>query len=72
MIKGDYCVISIPEMQLDIPTETQKGDLNTVEGVLSRVCEQLRQEQPYRKETCPDVYASVEAFCEHLDKFDCA
>lgn len=55
-------------MQLDIPAETQKGDLNTVEGVLSRVCEQLRQEQPYRKENCPEVYASVEAFCEHLDK----
>ena len=52
MIKGDNCTISIPEIQLDIPASTQRGDLNTVEGVISRVADQLRQEQPYRKETC--------------------
>ena len=39
-----------------------------MEGILSRVSEQLRQEQPYRKETCPEVYEQVEAFCQHIDK----
>lgn len=39
-----------------------------MEGILCRVSEQLRQEQPYRKETCPEVYEQVEAFCQHIDK----
>ena len=30
--------------------------------------EQLREEQPYRKETCPAVYEQVEAFCKHMDE----
>ncbi|CBK24796.2 uncharacterized protein [Blastocystis hominis] len=68
IIKGDNCTISIPELQLDIPPITQQGDLNTVEGILYRVSEQLRQEQPYRKETCPEVYEQVEAFCQRIDK----
>ena len=68
MIKGDNCTISIPEIQLDIPPITQRGDLNTIEGVLCRVSEQLREEQPYRKETCPEVYEQVEAFCKHMDE----
>lgn len=68
MVKGDNCTISIPELQLDIPPITQQGDLNTVEGILCRVSEQLRQEQPYRKETCPEVYEQVEAFCQRIDK----
>jgi singapore isolate B (sub-type 7) whole genome shotgun sequence assembly, scaffold_7 len=67
VIKGDNCTISIPEIQLDIPASTQRGDLNTVEGVISRVADQLRQEQPYRKETCPEVYEQIEAFCKRLD-----
>ena len=67
MIKGENCVISIPEVQLDIPETTQRGDLNTVEGVISRVSEHLRQEQPYRKEQCPEVYEQIEAFCKRLD-----
>ena len=66
MIKGDNCTISIPEIQLDIPASTQRGDLNTVEGVISRVADQLRQEQPYRKETCPEVYEQIEAFWRRL------
>lgn len=68
VIKGDNCTISIPEIQLDIPPTTQRGDLNTIEGVLSRVSEQLREEQPYRKETCPEVYEQVEAFCNPVDE----
>ena len=67
IIKGDNCTISIPEVQLDIPDNTQRGDLNTVEGVISRVADQLRQEQPYRKENCPEVYEQIEAFCKRLD-----
>ena len=68
VIKGDNCTISIPEIQLDIPPITQQGDLNTIEGVLCRVSEQLREEQPYRKENCPEVYEQVEAFCNHMDE----
>lgn len=52
---------------MDIPHTTQRGDLNTVEGVLARVSEQLREEQPYRKEACPEVYEQVEAFCNRVD-----
>ena len=53
---------------MDIPPITQQGDLNTVEGIISRVAEQLRLEQPYRKETCPEVYEQVEAFCQRIDR----
>lgn len=53
---------------MDIPHTTQRGDLNTIEGVLARVTEQLREEQPYRKEHFPDVYEQVEAFCDRVDQ----
>ena len=55
-------------MQLDIPPITQRGDLNTVEGILSRVSDQLQQEQPYRQATAPEVYEQVKAFCERINR----
>jgi zinc finger protein len=34
VVKSEYATIFIPEIQLEIPADSQKGTLNTIEGVL--------------------------------------
>ena len=42
LIKSDSCSISIPEFGLEIPTQTQKGTLNTIEGFIQVASEGIR------------------------------
>ena len=36
MVKSDYGTITVPEIELEIPPTSQKGEISTVEGVISR------------------------------------
>jgi hypothetical protein len=36
-VKSDTATIYIPELELEIPPQTQRGSLNTIEGVLVAV-----------------------------------
>lgn len=49
VVKSEYATIIIPEIQLEIPNTTQKGSLNTIEGILSRAATDLEQDQAVRK-----------------------
>ena len=42
LIKSDSCAIQVPELGLEIPTETQKGTLNTIEGFIKVAAEGIR------------------------------
>mgnify|MGYP001572008792 FL=1 len=34
IVKSEYATIKIPELDLEIPPQTQKGSINTVEGFI--------------------------------------
>ncbi|UZJ51511.1 hypothetical protein CBS101457_000831 [Exobasidium rhododendri] len=64
VVKSEYATITIPEIQLTIPNK--RGQLTTVEGVLSDTLRDLEMGQAVRKHTQPDVYAKIEALCDRL------
>jgi len=41
VVKSEHAIIKIPELDLEIPPQTQKGTVNTVEGFLSKTIEGL-------------------------------
>jgi zinc finger protein len=48
VIKSDSCTLLLPEIELEIPAQTQRGTISTLEGVLRRAAENLEALQPER------------------------
>ncbi|TPP55029.1 ZPR1 zinc-finger domain family protein [Leishmania donovani] len=69
VVKSEFATIAIPELELEIPPESQKGNLNTVEGILEQTYSGLQLQQPLRKIQHPDLYEKIEAFCAKLESF---
>ena len=42
VVKSDHATIRVPELDLEIPPQTQKGTINTVEGFLMKTIEGLQ------------------------------
>uniref|UniRef100_A0A7S2RY09 Zinc finger ZPR1-type domain-containing protein n=1 Tax=Rhizochromulina marina TaxID=1034831 RepID=A0A7S2RY09_9STRA len=59
VIKSDTATITIPSIQFEIPANSQRGGVSTVEGVLSRARENLQMYQEERMEHQPEVGAAV-------------
>lgn len=49
VVKSENATIRIPELDLEIPPQTQKGTINTVEGYLQKTIEGLSDLQDERK-----------------------
>lgn len=49
VVKGNSAVVCIPELDFEIPSNTQKGNITTVESVLSQAISDLEKDQPLRK-----------------------
>mmetsp|Transcript_16958 Transcript_16958/g.30490 ORF Transcript_16958/g.30490 Transcript_16958/m.30490 type:complete len:480 (-) Transcript_16958:7644-9083(-) len=62
VIKSENASITITELGFEIPRSTQKGTLNTVEGILSKAILGLEQDQEYRREHAPEVATQIDAF----------
>ena len=43
IVKSEYATIRIPELDFEIPPQTQKGSINTVEGFLQKSVEGLSE-----------------------------
>ena len=41
VVKSENAIIRIPELDLEIPPQTQKGSVNTIEGFLAKTIEGL-------------------------------
>ncbi|CAM9344650.1 unnamed protein product [Phaeothamnion confervicola] len=55
VIKSDYATISFPDIEFEIPPRTQRGEITTIEGLLSTAAERLQQDQPARLAADPNV-----------------
>lgn len=64
VIKSEHCTMAIPELQLQIPAK--RGQITTVEGVLTDTLRDLELDQPLRKHMQPEVYAKIEELCDRL------
>ena len=54
IIRTEYAAISIPELELEIPANLErKGEINTIEGVITSIIDSLNQLQPVRKVCSP-------------------
>ncbi|CAD6199547.1 unnamed protein product [Caenorhabditis auriculariae] len=69
VVKSEYASIEIPELELNIPSKSQPGEITTVEGVLSRVKCGLSQDQEARRKLDPESAEQIDRFIERLD--DC-
>ncbi|XP_066993713.2 zinc finger protein ZPR1 [Anabrus simplex] len=68
VVKSDYTSVKIPELDFEIPSQSQKGEITTVEGVLDRVIAGLEQDQPVRRNEDPFSATQIDAFLEKLRK----
>ncbi|KEG12778.1 zinc-finger protein ZPR1 [Trypanosoma grayi] len=69
VVKSEYATVRIPELELEIPTESKKGMLNTVEGFLEQTESGLQIQQPLRRIQEPELYEKLEVFCEKLRQY---
>ena len=67
VIKSEFATITVPEIDLEIPREAQKGSSSTVEGFLTKTRDGLLDKQPERKEICPELAEQIDKFCSRLD-----
>jgi len=62
VVKSETCVCRFPELDLEIPA--QRGQLTTVEGLLSTVLEDLQGDQETRRLAQPEAYEQIGEFIE--------
>ncbi|KYM95480.1 PREDICTED: zinc finger protein ZPR1 [Cyphomyrmex costatus] len=66
VVKSDYTSIHIPHLDFEIPPQSQKGEITTVEGIIDRSIRALEQDQPRRREEFPDTAIEIDLFISKL------
>lgn len=67
VIKSDTGVITLPELEFEIPAITQKGSLNTIEGILMQSVTALKNGQEERQKIDAAVAEQVGKFIDRLE-----
>lgn len=67
VVKSETATCVFSELELEIPPE--RGQLTNVEGLLSEMVENLKNDQPARKEAQPEIYEKIETFLNRVQ--DC-
>jgi len=62
VVKSDSASLLVPSIDLEIPPNTQKGEITTVEGVLQRTISGLLQDQPVRRALHPEDADSIDLY----------
>jgi len=68
IVKSDNASLTVPEIELEVPPESQKGVVTTVEGILRRTVEGLMQDQPVRKHMAPDDAERIEEYVAKIER----
>lgn len=68
IVKSDFTSIKFIDMDFEIPAESQKGEITTLEGIVERARAALQQEQPLRRIEHPQLAEQIDEFLEKLDK----
>ena len=68
VVKSDSTSVCIPEVELEIPAFSQKGEVTTIEGVIDRSIQGLEQDQDTRHLEHPEAAAQIDEFLVKLRK----
>jgi len=66
IVKSDYTSVKVPEVNLEIPAKSQKGEVTTVEGIIQRTITGLSQDQEARRTEHPDTAKTLDEYIEKL------
>ncbi len=69
VVAGVKSLIYIPEIDFEVPS-LKKGTISTVEGMINSFAEDLKLDQPKRKELQPEVHKKIEDFIALLKKYE--
>ncbi|KAI3506299.1 hypothetical protein L1887_28656 [Cichorium endivia] len=62
VVKSETATIKIPQLDFEIPPESQRGSLSTVEGILVRSADELQALQDERKKVAPQTAEAIDEF----------
>lgn len=68
IVKSDFSSVRIEELDFEIPIKSQKGEVTTVEGIITRVEAGLAQDQDQRKKDHPEAAEQIEKFLARLNE----
>ncbi|XP_071842229.1 zinc finger protein ZPR1-like [Apostichopus japonicus] len=66
VVKSDSASVVFPELDFEIPANSQKGVFTTIEGLISRAVEGLEQDQPLRRIQHPEMATKIDEFIQKL------
>ncbi|XP_072947049.1 zinc finger protein ZPR1 [Epargyreus clarus] len=66
VVKSDYTSVRIPELDFEIPAQSQKGEITTVEGIVARAMAGLAQDQAARRAEHPAAAEQIDCFLQRL------
>lgn len=69
IVKSEYATIRIPEIDFEIPPQTQKGSINTVEGFFARAIDNIGELQEERRRYDPATAAKLDEFLAKLTDY---
>lgn len=66
VVRSDYASVKFEELDFEIPSQSQRGEITTVEGVIERAIRGLEQDQEKRKIENPDDAKVIDGFIDKL------
>eukprot|EP00127_Corallochytrium_limacisporum_P001019 Clim_evm18s34 gene=Clim_evmTU18s34 len=66
VVKSDSATVSIPELQFEIPPNTQKGVITNVEGLIEKAASDLEGLQPLRRAQDENIAAQIDEFISKI------
>lgn len=69
VVKSEYATIRVPEAGLEIPPQTQKGSIKTIEGFFLATIEGLNDMQEERRKYDPVTAGKIDEYIKKLETF---
>lgn len=67
VVKSDGTSVKFVQLDFEIPSKSQKGEVTTIEGIISRSIAGLQQDQTVRRIEHPEVAEQIDAFVCKLE-----
>ncbi|KAJ2995547.1 hypothetical protein HDV02_000664 [Globomyces sp. JEL0801] len=68
IVKSEWATVRFEEMDFEIPSTSQRGVLSTVDGLVSRAIDGLKQDQSARMLQHPELYEQIEGIITILQQ----
>lgn len=68
VVKSDHTSVRIVELDFEIPAQSQRGEITTLEGMIDRAVIGLEQDQPVRRIQHPEDAKQIDSFVVSLEQ----